>query len=60
MKEHSLKFLLLRAVAVLLVVIVVLSALRIAGVTGKNGDIPPETVEEMAKSRGIGPLAQRP
>lgn len=61
-KEHSFKFLVLRAVAVLLIVAAVLVGLRLAGLTGGEQNLSPEAVEEIARSRAqsVYPMGERP
>lgn len=47
--EHSLRFLVIRALVVILVVVGVLAALRGYGVTVTERDVPAHVVEEIAR-----------
>lgn len=48
-KEYSLRFLIVRAAVVILAVVAVLVALRAAGVTIREKDVPPTVVEEITR-----------
>lgn len=58
-KEYSLRFLIVRAAVVILAVVAVLVALRAAGVTIREKDVPPTVVEEIAREGTVPSTAQQ-
>ena len=52
-RNHSLRFLTVRAIVTILLVLVVLMGLRKTGITAVEQDIPVPVVEDLAREAGI-------